>query len=128
MKIRVFEAFAGIGCQREGFEMLQGNFPDDVQFEFIGISEIDAHAVISYNAAHGETPNYGDISKIDWAQVPGFDLFTYSFPCQDISNAGKQAGNGIVPQCVYHLARTLFIPNQPENKPKPQPTQKSLFD
>lgn len=92
MKIRVFEAFAGIGCQREGFEMLQENFPDDVQFEFIGISEIDAHAVISYNAAHGETPNYGDISKIDWAQVPGFDLFTYSFPCQDISNAGKQAG------------------------------------
>lgn len=40
----------------------------------------------------------------------------------------KQAGNGIVPQCVYHLARTLFIPNQPENRPKPQPTQKSLFD
>lgn len=40
----------------------------------------------------------------------------------------KQAGNGIVPQCVYHLARTLFIPNQPENKPKYQPTQKSLFD
>lgn len=40
----------------------------------------------------------------------------------------KQAGNGIVPQCIYHLARTLFIPNQPENKPKSQPTQKSLFD
>ena len=40
----------------------------------------------------------------------------------------KQAGNGIVPQCVYHLARTLFIPNQPENRPKSQPTQKSLFD
>ena len=92
MKIRVFEAFAGIGCQREGFEMLQESFPDDVQFEFVGISEIDAHAVISYNAAHGETPNYGDISKIDWAQVPGFDLFTYSFPCQSISNAGQQHG------------------------------------
>ena len=40
----------------------------------------------------------------------------------------KQSGNGIAPQCVYHLARTLFIPNQPENSPKPQPTQKSLFD
>lgn len=39
----------------------------------------------------------------------------------------KQAGNGIVPQCVYHLARTLFIPNQPENEIK-GPTQKSLFD
>lgn len=38
-----------------------------------------------------------------------------------------QAGNGIVPQCIYHLARTLFIPNQSENKIK-QPIQKSLFD
>ena len=81
MKIKVFEAFAGIGCQREGFEMLQADFPGDVQFEFVGISEIDTHAVISYNAAHGATPNFGDISKIDWSQVPDFDLFTYSFPC-----------------------------------------------
>lgn len=39
----------------------------------------------------------------------------------------EQAGNGIVPQCIYHLARTLFIPNQSENKIK-QPIQKSLFD
>lgn len=39
----------------------------------------------------------------------------------------KQAGNGIVPQCVYHLARTLFIPGQPENEIK-EPIQKSLFD
>ena len=81
MKIKVFEAFAGIGCQREGFEMLQEDFPGDVQFEFVGISEIDTHAVISYNAAHGATPNFGDISKIDWSQVPDFDLFTWSFPC-----------------------------------------------
>lgn len=39
----------------------------------------------------------------------------------------KQAGNGIVAQCVYHLARTLFIPGQPENEIK-EPIQKSLFD
>ena len=39
----------------------------------------------------------------------------------------KQAGNGIVAQCVYHLARTLFIPGQPENKIA-QPEQASLFD
>lgn len=38
-----------------------------------------------------------------------------------------QAGNGIVPQCIYHLARTLFISNQPENA-KEEPIQKSLFD
>jgi DNA (cytosine-5)-methyltransferase 1 len=36
--------------------------------------------------------NYGDISKIDWSEVPDFDLFTYSSPCQDFSNAGLQRG------------------------------------
>lgn len=36
--------------------------------------------------------NYGDISKIDWNNVPDFDLFTYSFPCTDISSAGQQKG------------------------------------
>lgn len=39
--------------------------------------------------------NYGDIQKIDPAQLPDFDLFTYSFPCQDISVAGYQNGLNI---------------------------------
>lgn len=36
--------------------------------------------------------NYGDITKIDPNNLPDFDLFTYSFPCQDISVAGYQGG------------------------------------
>lgn len=36
--------------------------------------------------------NYGDITKIDPEGLPDFDLFTYSFPCQDISVAGYQNG------------------------------------
>ncbi|OGO86191.1 MAG: hypothetical protein A2Y22_08760 [Clostridiales bacterium GWD2_32_59] len=36
--------------------------------------------------------NYGDILRIDPAKLPDFDLFTYSFPCQDISVAGYQNG------------------------------------
>lgn len=36
--------------------------------------------------------NYGDISKINPSNLPDFDLFTYSFPCQDISVAGHQYG------------------------------------
>lgn len=36
--------------------------------------------------------NYGDITKIDPTTLPDFDLFTYSFPCQDISVAGYQNG------------------------------------
>ncbi len=92
MKIRVFEAFAGYGSQAMAFKRLQRDFPDKVTFDFVGISEIDTYAIAAYNAVHGDTVNYGDISKIDWAQVPDFDCFTYSFPCQDISAAGKQRG------------------------------------
>lgn len=37
----------------------------------------------------------------------------------------KCYGNSIVMDVLVHLFRTMFLPNQPENK---QPTQKSLFD
>ena len=36
--------------------------------------------------------NYGDITRINPEELPDFDLFTYSFPCQDISVAGYQNG------------------------------------
>lgn len=36
--------------------------------------------------------NFGDIRNIDPYKLPDFDLFTYSFPCQDISVAGYQHG------------------------------------
>lgn len=103
--LRVFEAFAGYGSQslalkrvrarsRAQYGYSNGLNPDIEAFDFkvVGISEIDPYAIKAYEAIHGECPNYGDISKIDWSQVPDFDLFTYSFPCTDISNAGQQKG------------------------------------
>lgn len=38
------------------------------------------------------TNNFGDISILDYPNLPDFDLFNFSFPCTDISNAGKQKG------------------------------------
>ena len=92
MTLRVFEAFAGYGSQAMALKKLQRDFPDKVDFDFVGISEIKLTAIKAYNAVHGEIENYGDISTINWDEVPDFDLFTYSFPCTDISNAGKQMG------------------------------------
>ena len=49
----------------------------------------------AYYALHDKNiPNFGDISKINVEDIPKHDLFTYSFPCQDLSVAGKQAGLG----------------------------------
>ncbi|HBJ1650873.1 TPA: DNA (cytosine-5-)-methyltransferase [Clostridium botulinum] len=36
--------------------------------------------------------NLGDISQINYKELPDFDLFNFSFPCTDLSNAGKQKG------------------------------------
>lgn len=84
--IKVFEAFAGYGSQSMALRRL------GIDFEVVGISEIDKYAIQAYMAVHGDTPNYGDISKIDWSSVPDFDFLTYSFPCTDISTAGQQKG------------------------------------
>jgi len=62
----------------------------DIPHEIVGISEIDKYAIKSYEAIFGETRNYGDISKV--SKLDYADLWTYGFPCQDISLAGNQAG------------------------------------
>ena len=86
MTIRVFEAFAGVGSQRMALRNL------GIDHEVVAIAEIDKFAIKSYEAIHGETNNLGDISQIETTDIPGHDLFTYSFPCQDISVAGKGLG------------------------------------
>ena len=84
-KLRVFEAFAGYGSQSIALRNI------GVPYEVVAISEIDKYAIKAYEAIHGKVNNLGDISKINIKDIPDHDLFTYSFPCQDISTAGKQA-------------------------------------
>lgn len=85
--IRVFEAFAGYGSQSIALRNL------GIEHKVVAISEIDKYAIKAYYALHDNNiPNLGDISKIDVADIPEHDLFTYSFPCQDISVAGKTKG------------------------------------
>lgn len=65
-----------------------------IPFDLIAWSEIDKYAIQAHNAVFPEYAdrNLGDMTKIDWTKVPDFDLLTYSTPCTDFSNAGKQAG------------------------------------
>lgn len=85
--IKVFEAFAGYGSQSIALRNL------NIEHEVVAISEIDKYALQAYYSLHDkEIPNLGDISKIKVEDIPKHDLFTYSFPCTDISVAGKQEG------------------------------------
>ena len=83
-RIKVIELFAGVGSQAMALRNI------GIDYEVLGISEIDKFAIKSYEAIHGEVHNFGDISKIE--KLPYCDLLTYSFPCQDLSIAGHQKG------------------------------------
>ena len=90
--IRLIELFAGIGAQAKALENL------GVPFEHYRICEFDKYAVASYNAIHGTSFETSDITKIHASDLAVVDtdkyeyIMTYSFPCQDLSNAGKQRG------------------------------------
>lgn len=83
--MRILELFAGYGSQALALENLGIDFTSD-------ISEIDKYAIQAYNQLHGDTHNWGDITKIDEKELPYYDLITYSSPCQDFSVAGLGRG------------------------------------
>ena len=99
--IRLFEAFSGVGCQAMALKRITDNY------ELVGFSEIDVHAIKSYQAIHGEVKNYGDITMM--GEIPPCDIFTWSFPCTDLSKAGKQKGlsGGTRSGLVYEVLRLL---------------------
>lgn len=107
--LRVFTAFSGYDSQCMALDRL------GIPYELIGWSEIDKYAIQAHNAVYPQYAerNYGDISKIDWKSVPDFDLFTYSFPCTDISNAGVQKGleegSGTRSSLLWECKKTIEI-------------------
>lgn len=107
--LRVFTAFSGYDSQCMALDRL------GILYELVGWSEIDKYAIQAHNAVYPQYAdrNYGDISKIDWESVPDFDLFTYSFPCTDISNAGVQKGleegSGTRSSLLWECKKTIEI-------------------
>jgi DNA (cytosine-5)-methyltransferase 1 len=135
-KIKLFDAFAGIGALHTAFKNI------GVETELIGVSEVDPDSIIAYAAIHNintndiplleETEmkkylmdknigwdfskqkssiprikkeklkqlykasvamkNYGDVCLLNPNDIEDFDIFNMSFPCTDLSGAGKQKG------------------------------------
>lgn len=90
--IRLIELFAGIGAQAKALENI------GVEFEHYRICEFDKYAVESYNAVHGTEFTTSDITRIHASDLGIVEtdkyeyIMTYSFPCTDLSKAGKQQG------------------------------------
>ena len=90
--IRLIELFAGVGCQAQALKNL------GVDFEHYRAIEFDKYPVASYNAIHDTNFKPMDICNTHAEDLGICDkdhyqyIMTYSFPCQDLSLAGKQAG------------------------------------
>lgn len=90
--IRLIELFGGIGSQAQALTNL------GLSFEHYRLVEYDKYPVASYNAIHDTEFTPLDITKIKGSDLGVIDtdkytyLLTYSFPCQDLSVAGKQQG------------------------------------
>ena len=56
------------------------------------MSEIDKYANMVLRYRFKDVKNYGDIEKINYEELPDFDVQIGGSPCQDISVAGKRAG------------------------------------
>ncbi|MGI6644983.1 MAG: DNA (cytosine-5-)-methyltransferase [Bacilli bacterium] len=82
--LKVIELFAGVGAQAEALKRA------NIKHQVIAISEIDKYAIQTYRKLHGWVTNLGDIKKIE--ELPQADLWTYSFPCTDISISGQMKG------------------------------------
>ena len=75
--------FSGIG----GFELGIGE-----RGRCAGFSEIDRHALAVYRKHFPDHVAHGDITAIDAAALPDFDLLCGGFPCQSFSIAGTRRG------------------------------------
>lgn len=91
-KLFLIELFGGIGSQAKALKNL------GINFEHYRLVEWDKYAIKSYNAIHNT-----NFTTTDIRQIKGKDLgitntnqknylLTYSFPCTDLSKAGKMKG------------------------------------
>lgn len=110
--MKFIDFFSGIGGFHSGLEK--------AGMKCIGWCEFDKFAQASYRAIY-DTDNlwFGDdVTKVKGKDLPKADLWTFGFPCQDISIAGNQKGikKGTRSGLFYEIMRLLD--ECKENKPE----------
>ena len=87
-KIRIGGFFSGIGAHHSAADRL------GIDHSMIFQCEFDPPTANAYDTIHGPTKNLGDITKVhDIGGENKVDVLFWTPPCQDISNAGRLAGN-----------------------------------
>lgn len=92
-KLKLMTLFSGYDSQCLAMERLKKNIKD-FDYDLVAWCEIDKYAIEAHNAIFPQYKdrNLGDITSVNYDEIPDCDVVTWSFPCTDISTAGRQVG------------------------------------
>uniref|UniRef100_A0AAU8GQS4 DNA (cytosine-5-)-methyltransferase n=1 Tax=Mycobacterium phage BabyBack TaxID=3158877 RepID=A0AAU8GQS4_9CAUD len=82
--VRIGSLFSGAGGLDLAVEEVFGG-------RTIWQSEVNKSASVVLEKRFG-VPNLGDITQVNWQEVPAVDILCGGFPCQDVSAAGRKQG------------------------------------
>lgn len=82
---RIGSVCTGYGGLDEAVQQVYGG-------ELVWVADNDPGAAAILAHHHPDIPNLGDITAVNWTDVPPVDVLTMGFPCQDVSVAGQRAG------------------------------------
>ena len=102
------DLFSGCGGFRLGLQ--EAGFT----FKWEGHSEIDKYANQVYAKHFPESEALGDIKLIRPEDLPGIDLITFGFPCQDLSIAGKRGGLEASRSGLFYEAMRIVRATKPD--------------
>ena len=87
-KLNVFSAFDGMSCGQIALDAAE------IEVNNYYASEIDKYAIKVTQNNYPKTKQMGDITELDYRQLPEIDLLMGGSPCQDLS--GLKKGDGLL--------------------------------
>lgn len=105
-ELRFIDFCSGIGAGRLGLEL--------AGLTCVAHSEINTDSDYTYRTFYNDNRNLGDLTQINYQQIPECEILIAGFPCQTFSIVGKRAGfQDERGQIIYHLKNILVNKNIP---------------
>jgi DNA (cytosine-5)-methyltransferase 1 len=106
MTVRFVDLCCGVGGLSRPLHKLGG--------QCVLACDIDKYTKITYEANHGTTKWFFDVTKLDEKTVPEHDVLFAGFPCQPFSNAGLKKGFSDTRGTIFRDVARIIKEKQPK--------------